>query len=478
MVFITIISFFATQAFALMDVSSPRGERIINHGQKEICVIPKKFAEANYSSKDLANEQKLCQMDFYIDNPTQISGENEYAAGLCPKLHNTNPGLEIYRIEENQSKLDLEEKNCDMPSSQRTAKKIAKYKISSSCSYTPALLSYYHVSRILGGILNVPTAVLRTLDVNTYKSMPQKGKVTLSKGGVIAATWKALVNQLNNPTTDKRAPYLFTTDYLQTFGGLAVNPSGESVWKEISNDAGGVQLDRGKAFMKEQVYLDLLNPELVSKTVSNQWTTENVQQLKLLGDVSDMLVLDFILRQEDRFNNIAYQLEVEGLVQDANVNVESKSLKVDKTDSPEELAVALAKFNEQYPNSQPVVIRRVVLKDNECGVAVDGPVGRSNIVEQLKMLEPIRHLKKSTYDHLQRFSAYISSSATAKEAEDFFKKETLMTTSDLSQFFKNIRKLATQMKTQCMAGTLHLDLNTKTHFIETYKAGAENCIVD
>ena len=49
----------------------------------------------------------------------------------------------------------------------------AKYKLSTSCSYTPSLLAYYHLSRVLGNIVNVPVAVVRTLDLDRHKAVAQ-----------------------------------------------------------------------------------------------------------------------------------------------------------------------------------------------------------------------------------------------------------------------------------------------------------------
>jgi len=485
LIFVVLPSLLATSAHALMDVKTARGSQTISYAKNEICVIPRKFPnidtkkqnQSNYSAKDVESELELCRMDFYAQTPFTKNTSTSYATGLCPKLHNTNPGLEIYEIAEGDNKQALENRICDMPSDQRTGTKLAKYKLSTSCSYTPSILAYYHVSRIMGDLLKVPAVVLRTMDAETYKAVPLKGKKTLSKGGVIAATWKKVIEQLNNPTTDKRGPYLFTTDYQQTFGGLMKNAKGEADWLEISNDAGGDQMARGKAFMQEQVYLDLINPNLTSQFIAQTWDQNNAQRVRLMGDAADMLVMDFILRQEDRFNNIAYKLEVSGLVKNAQGALDIKSIDVKKADSPEELAKANLEFKTKYgTNSLP--LRRIMLKDNDCGVAVEGPVARTGIAEKLKMLENLRHLKKSTYDQLLRFNLYLSSASSANYAKDFFIKETMMTDKDYGQFILNTKRLTEGLKSLCNTGKLHLDLQLETHFSASYKAGAQNCSVD
>ena len=473
---------FVSPAKALMDLKTQRGTQTMTYAKNEVCVIPRKFpnidakkqAQSNYSNKDLESELELCRMDMYAQTPVDKNTATSYAIGLCPKLHNTNPGLELYEIPVGQTKQSLENKICDMPSDQRDGSKLAKYKISTSCSYTPSILAYYHVSRIMGDILKVPPVVLRTMDAETYKAVPQKGKKTLSKGGVIAATWKKVIEQLNNPTTDKRGPYLFTTDYQQTFGGLMKNAKGEADWLEISNDAGGEQIARGQAFMKEQVYLDLINQNLATQIVSTTFDQATAQRVRLMGDAADMLVMDFILRQEDRFNNIAYKLEVTGVTKNAQGALDIKSMDVKKADVPEELAKTQLEFKTKYGISG-VPVRRIMLKDNDCGVAVEGPVARTGIAEKLKMLESLRHLKKSTYDQLQRFNIYLSHATTANYAKDFFIKETMMTEKDYAQFALNTKRLAEGMKALCNTGKLHLDLQLETHFSNSYKAGSHNC---
>lgn len=480
-----LLGLLASNANALMDLKTSRGTQTITYAKNEICVIPRKFpnidakkqAQSNYSAKDIESELELCRMDMYAQSPVNKNTATSYAIGLCPKLHNTNPGLEIYEIPAGETKQSLENKICDMPSDQRDGSKLAKYKISTSCSYTPSILAYYHVSRIMGDLLKVPTVVLRTMDTETYKAVPQKGKKTLSKGGIIAATWKNVMTQLNNPTTDKRGPYLFTTDYQQTFGGLIKNAKGEADWLEISNDAGGDQMARGKAFMQEQVYLDITNQNLASQIVPTTFDQASAQRLRLMGDAADMLVMDFILRQEDRFNNIAYKLEVTGLTKNAQGQMDIKSMDVKKADVPEELAKTQLEFQTKYGVSG-VPVRRIMLKDNDCGVAVEGPVARTGIAEKLKMLESIRHLKKSTYDQLQRFNVYLSHSTTAAYAKDFFIKETMMTDKDYAQFALSTKRLAEGMQSLCNAGKLHLDLQLETHFSKSYKAGSQNCIVN
>ncbi len=450
-----------------MDLNKSRGSLTITSSQNERCFIPLKFPQINlqdtknnYSENDLETELELCQIDTNIQQPLIKSTQSAYAVGLCPKLHNTNPGLELYEIPETSNKNNLEKMICDQPSSLRDASKLAKYKISTSCSYTPSILAYYHVSRILGGLLDVPPAVLKTFQVEEYKKTVLKGQKTLAKGGTITLTWKSLLKQLSSPTADKRGPYLFTTDPKQVYGALLKNIKNEAAFAEISNDSGGEQIARAKDFMKEQVYLDLINAKPALQMISTDWNQTNVQRLQLMADASDMLMMDYMLRQEDRFNNIAYKVEITGVD-----NNEIKTVQSKKTDDLERIKAAQEKFKTLYPNSNAFPIKRIILKDNDCGVAVESGIARTSIVAELKMLEPLKHIKKSTYDQIQRFASFMNALNTVQFTKDFFINETTMTANDYARFKNNTKTLAENIKLKCQKGLLFLDLDLDQHFV-------------
>jgi hypothetical protein len=110
----------------------------------EVCVLPKHFDVGRYFDKDNEVEAELCNIDVHKN------------AAVCPKLNSTNPGLDIYSPPQGGTPGQVEAAHCKIAG----VHKIAKYKLSSSCSYTPSILGYYHVSRMLGGIGDVPPAVL------------------------------------------------------------------------------------------------------------------------------------------------------------------------------------------------------------------------------------------------------------------------------------------------------------------------------
>src|SRR5215510_9370142 len=133
---IALIGGAAIAAHATLTPQVQRGEKIIEipvAGRRaEICIIPKHFQDADYSKKDLKTEEELCALQ---------EGNN---AAVCPKVDSTNPGLNMDDVPEGSTAQKVEAANCKV----KGTHKIAKYKLSTSCSYAPSVLGYYHVSRI------------------------------------------------------------------------------------------------------------------------------------------------------------------------------------------------------------------------------------------------------------------------------------------------------------------------------------------
>src|SRR5882762_7914633 len=170
--------------YATLSTKIQRGEKtvqlLVPGTTAEECVVPKHIANATYSDRDVKDENDLCSIDEHSN------------AAVCPKTNSTNPGLDLYSLPQGSSPAQVEAAKCKSSG----AKKIAKYKLSTSCSYTPSILGYYHLSRILGGIANVPPSVLRTFDLQNHIAL---GKIALAQtqpASLIHQTWSSLMAQL------------------------------------------------------------------------------------------------------------------------------------------------------------------------------------------------------------------------------------------------------------------------------------------
>ena len=172
---------------------------------------------ANIPEKDIEVETKLCN----IDGNTN--------AAVCPKLNSTNPGLDFYSLPQSVARDDVAAR-CETSG----AKKVAKYKLSTSCSYTPSILGYYHVSRMLGGIGNVPPTVLRTYDLKNHIALGHKALDQTKSGTLIHQTWAGLLAQLTAGARANRRDFLLTDDFAQSYGALSANPTKEEFYKKYS----------------------------------------------------------------------------------------------------------------------------------------------------------------------------------------------------------------------------------------------------
>ena len=276
---------FSPPAQAALNIDMPRGENVVHFAipgkADELCFIPKHPPGADYAKKDAKREAELCGYDV----------GNTIAA--CPKDNSTNPGVNFHAIPDGMTAEQVTAKECEVPNPENPkknlAKKEAKYKLSTSCSYTPAILGYYHFSRALGDIVNVPNAVVRTMDIDRHIALAKWGVKTTKPGDLINTTWKGLLSALERGSRSDKADLLFTERFDQSYGALSRNPRGEEVYKEFFN--GGK--DRVAAFKaKNPIYRALTASEL---KVGREFNQANVQAMVQLRDAADFILLDTIL---------------------------------------------------------------------------------------------------------------------------------------------------------------------------------------
>lgn len=429
--FINFLALMLPAALATMNPSTPRGEQIIPmaNAKSEICVIPEKYPGADYSERDLKMEQKLCSYD------------NTFQVAMCAKLVSTNPAVEFFSIPEGMSAAQVEQKRCEVEG----AKKLAKYKGSISCSYTPSLLAYYHVSRILGNVVQVPPVVLRTFDLNTHQKIASKANAVLAGNtrlDLLRQIWAGVSRHVKAPAKSSKKHELFTDDLKQSYGALQENPRKEEKYSEMFFGARGSET-RADAFRaRSPVYRLLADRRPLRSLVNNRWEAKSVQIVQQMKEVADMIVLDTMLNQQDRFGNVHYTTAYYFLDSaKGGMKVESKS-KMDEADARSKNAV---------------LIKEMMLKDNDCGVA------KENLAKKARLLEGLSHISPMTYSRVLKLNRDLQQ----KEARDYFMKETMMTASDIQNIAKNLQEISTSLQNACRNGRLQLDLDLDGHFANT-----------
>jgi len=417
-------------AIAALNLSTPRGEQVISipsaySSRPEICVIPKKYPNASYSPKDLQREQELCSL------------QGVEPVALCPKMVSTNPAIEFFSVPEGFTAAQVEARMC----TQEDAKKLAKYKSSISCSYTPSLLAYYHISRILGDIGQVPPVVLRTMNLKHHRALAEKAVAKVDpRNALLKKIWRGYAKHLAAGPASPKRDDLLTSDFTQTYGALQFNPRDEEKYSEMFFSARGSET-RADAFRsRSPIYALLKDSRPLRSLVGNQWSAGNVQRLVQMQNVADMIVLDHLLNQQDRFGNIHFT---------------KAYYFVGATEGVPQVLFTRTMEMEEVRSVGAVQVKQMMLKDNDCGVTKD------NLAKKAGLLRGLSHLNPETYARLLKLRSDLSQESTRR----FFKTETLMTEADYASLKANMEEVVRTLQNSCRAGRLKLDLNLDAHFI-------------
>lgn len=407
-----------------------RGAEKISLDRGEICYIPNRLEGSKFTKKDLEKEQQLCAMNISTTN------------AVCGKVESTNPALEFFEVPDGWTAAQVEAKNCFLQDQKAKEEKNvfskkAKYKLSTSCSYTPSLLAYYQISRFFGNINQVPPVVLRTVDAEIHKSIGTKtANLIKDKQSLISQTWASLLSILTKGSAHAKSTNVFTDDYRYSFGALQNNPSKEEKYSELYN-GGSDQPTRAANFKsKNLTYKRLASTAALNSMGMNQWSQANVQEVLRMQNVADMILLDTMLSQADRFGNLHYTVEPYAII------TKNGKTKVDKLDK-----------GETYPQGT-VLVKKLMMKDNDCGVT------KENVLKKAGLLEGLRHFNPETFEKLLKLQKLL----TTSEGQLFFKEETAMTQADVDGLKNNIAHSVDVLVNSCKAGQLLLDLDLDSQF--------------
>jgi len=296
---------------------------------------------------------------------------------------------------------------------------------------------------MLGGIADVPPAVLRTYDRLNHIELGHVALAETSPRSLIHQTWAALVAQLTAGPQASRRDLLLTDDFTQSYGALSVNPTGESFYTEFFN-GGANNVSRATNFRDRNPIVALLaRNDDIGVLVGRTFNTENVQKMVQLRDASDLIVIDSLMNQQDRFGNIHYR-ETYYYRDTTDPNPDgSPKLKSSCKLTPAQVAQLGA-----------VQVKTLLLKDNDCGVS------KTNVARQADLIDRVSHIDPDTYRRLQRFDA----NADSAQTRDFFLQELVFTSADYASVRNNLKAVATRLHQGCAQGRVKLDLDLQAHF--------------
>jgi hypothetical protein len=421
-----------------LDRSAARGVQTITYpvpsgGPDEICVVPQHLPSGNYrgkdGEKDVADEKRLASYDFYKVGNTPDNG----AVAICPKSKSTSAAVELIEIPTGNTKPSQESASyCS--ALEKSGKTLAKFKQTDNAfttTSTAAVLGYYHLSRVLGDICEIRPAVLRTMDIKQHKSIV-KLAADMGIHGTVGKSWDLFNKYYTNPRGSSVARTLFTSDFAQIYGALIENTSGEENYAEW--------LRAGTNLSTTQAFRHMADTRPIKAIVgSTQFSQQNVQTLVAMRDMSEMILIDYLMAQSDRLTG--------GNISDYNF--------IYFIDGGHVKGVNAHKADDVPANVAKVTVKKLTIKDTDAGLL------NENVFEQKGYISQISHMHPDTYNRLIVFAQKWKEDSAAK---DFFHKECTFSMSQLARFEKYLLAAAAMLQTRHGNGKLLLDLDLDGYF--------------
>jgi peptidoglycan hydrolase-like protein with peptidoglycan-binding domain len=414
--------------------ATARAQEITEHtapnGTVELATRPSTFPghPEIYSQKDIDKEKELAAIDFYNGKT-----KDDLDIVLIPKTYSTSPGLNVHAIKlpAGTNRLSYASAHTGKSDSGQ-GKLIAKYKqsIPTHFTYSPSIIGYYHLSRFLDAG-HVEPAIVRTMDVASHKPLADLGKAKAT-GSNNRTQWtelRALDDAHSNPS-------LYTKDGKQLYGVLQANPTGEQSYPHLSDLAGAAAFAASSEFARVTSSSPL---KLNYKDAAGKLDQAAVQQIVQIRDLSDMVLMDYIMSQADRFSGNMHSEKVYMWIDNGALKSDSK--KSDPAKAAEQL--------KQIP-ADAILVNRMILKDNDAGL-VSGNSAKTN-----HLLEKISHMDSKTYDRLLEFQKELQK----PEVAQWYQGELRFTATDFNTMKNNVDQAVGILSTRKDNG-LFLDANVK-----------------
>jgi len=248
------------------------------------------------------------------------------------------------------------------------------------------------------------------MDVAAHKPLADLGK-TKAIGSNNRNQWtelRALDETHNNPT-------LYTRDGKQLYGALQANPTGEESYPHLS------QLGGAGAFATSSEFGKVTSPnplKLNCKDATGKLDQVAVQQIVQIKDLSDMVLMDFIMSQADRFSGNMHSQKIYVWIE--NGVLKHKAKKGDP-----------AKMGQEIP-PDAVLINRMIMKDNDAGL-ISG-----NSAKSYHLLDKVSHMDPKTFNRLLDFQEELQK----PEVAQWYQTELLFTQADFNTVKNNVDQAA------------------------------------
>ncbi len=379
-----------------------------------------------YTKRDKRKIDELGLLDFYTEGGV-------HAAAVLPKLHNTSAGMEIYEVPENVSKADFQRKEGPYRPgrttefmNRRSGRKLAKFKMAEigECG-----LAYFHLSRLLGKLVEVPPATHRTLSIEEFNRV---AKQAYSTGNPSCTYFWGILRQ---KVAAEDGRYVMPGgDFV--FGSIAENPRGED-----SSPPGYWTLDR----IRQKRFYRVITSRAPVGEILDLEDPACLQDLVLARDLVRGVVLDEIFLQADRLGNISIERLSHYLDQDGIVKWN------DNIDAEEEIE-SVTRFVE---------LDRILYKDNDDGMLWGGSSTTvSPILREARHMDPLLHAR------LQWLAGLMSEGEgeSAALVERYFIDMVHMTPRNYGKMRDRVIEVAGRIHERVESGEMQLDLDFEGTF--------------
>ena len=449
------------------------------YGQEQ-CIALNRFSPAlgaQYRLSDANKEAKLCGVDF-----------NNKGIGLCPKTWSTSPGTIVYDISRSKYNGRPEAFEAEYCPRQRALKskvegveRLASYKQSingqfnqrTSATFSQASPLYYHFSRYLNATVDVPVAVMRTMDVQEHNHRVTAKGLTLARGGMILNGWKVVNSAEKHPSGYVPVNEFYYGDPKdELLYGTMLKGPGARYGAEFNGDIVGKGYSAQYLFMQQTpAFLALANPkdfadaaeaglsESKKNTTVARALGANVskeQMMVWMKEASEIYILDYIFSQQDRPGNIDYVWEWYYVDNQGQV----KSIRVDSEVGRNAMG-SIPVSDEAKGSSKAVLVQKTQINDNDAG-------GRryANFTKKFSLLEKIHHLNPVTYRQL----LHLANDFKAKGPLYNYLHETFyLSGGNTDLIAQNTIQTAQILENTCKAGTMKFDLDPEAYLL-TQKA--------
>ena len=411
------------------------------------------------AAADKEAENAFCAIDFA-----------SASVAICPKTWSTSPAALVYDLggtswEGRASQFESDICAVGGHAREQARSELAIFKNSlngreTSGTFAPASLLYYHFSRLLQTRIQVPVAVLVEFPVDQYKQRvvsPGLKDTNSKRLKMLHAGWQEMDLALSDPAGYAHRRELFTSDN-ETLWGVFLLEEGRRYGPEINGTrASGWGDGQNKDFQRTPPFLalraDLPLDEAVSaglveakadaamaKALQEQITAAQVAWW--MHEITEIVILDTILRQQDRVGNIDYQWRWQWL--------EQGELRVSGTKPEVERAMRM---------------RVSLLNDNDAGVRS----GYANYASRTAMLDGWHHMDPGLYQRLQQLAADFASSGPVASA---VRENYRLSSREAEGIIKRGVEVAAKLRERCEAGELRFDL-TLAAVMDPSRARAE-----